>query len=321
MTLKTTMNKSVKLLILILVITLPLALVSCGGVTDTPKTAEEQLSLLLNTLQGSAQKVEGALHYNNQENTVFCGTIDKAALTMDIKVNDTTYLYASRVLLKSVGTHFTVENPNTVLKEQKNLLPFNLMYFSYSEKNSDSIYMTGSTINISFVGKGAKLSFDSDKNVNDGILSIHFKNDTIKSAVFTAEENNTKLTVYYRYEKVPPSLDKPPKVFPIPNDTVSYAQYAISTFAKKYSEQTIHTKSGFDTEAKISDIIVEESKIKSVTSVDITDQNMYFTLTINYHNKEPIYNVGSAITTITIAYNIDYDISNIRINTTDYILK
>ncbi len=313
------MNKLVKLFVLILIIVLPLALLSCSGQEIVPISAEEKLSQLLENLQTNAQKVSGSLHYNDKESTSFDGIIDKSALKMSVKLNDIDYYYSSKVLLKSSGNGFAVENIDTTLALQKNLIPFNLLYFAYSDKNSDRIYMSESTINITFVGKGAKLSFDSDQDVTGGILSIHFEKDSIKSAVFTAYKNNTKITVYSYYERVTHDFGNPPKV--MPTDTASYAQYAVATFAKKYSEHTIHTKAGFDTEAKVSDIIVEPSKIKTVTSVDITDENQYYTLTIIYNTKEMIVGIGSAITTITISYNASYEISLIKINNTEYILK
>lgn len=315
------MNKLLKFLILILIITIPLViLTSCSNIeVETPKTVQEQLDLLLNNLQNSTQKINGSTHYNDTLFQNYSGNIDKNALKMTLKINDTDYYYSSKVLLKAVNNKYTVENPDTNLAQQKNLMPFSLLYFSYSEGNSDSIFMTDKTINISFINKGAKLSFDSDKSVTDGYLSIYFEQDKICNSVFTALEGNKKLTAFYEYEQVSNPITEAPVVHP--TDTLSYAIYAISKFSKKYSEQTLHTKDNFNTEAKISAVILEKTKVKSVTSVDITDQNKNYTLTINYLAKEMIVGVGSAITTLSIAYNIDYEINYVRINTTDYVLK
>lgn len=295
-------------------------LTSCSNIeVKTPKTAQEQLDLLLSNLQNTSQEISGSTHYNDILFENYHGTIDKNALKMTLKINDTDYYYSSKVLLKAVSTNFAVENPDTTLAQQKNLIPFNLLYFTYSEGNSDSIFMTDKTINISFINKGAKLSFDSDKSVVNGYLSIYFEQDKIRSSVFTALEGNKKLTAYYEYKQASSPIVEAPTVYP--TDTLSYAIYAISKFSKKYSEQTLHTKDNFNTEAKISAVILEKTKVKSVTSVDITDQNKNYTLTINYNNKEMIVGVGSAITTLTIAYNINYEINYVRINSTDYILK
>lgn len=295
-------------------------LTSCTHIeAEEPITAEEKLDILLANLQNNVQQINGSMHYNDTKQESYDAIISKSALKMSAKINTTDYYYSSKVLLKTVNDRFTVENPNTTLAEQKDLMPFNLMYFTYSDGNSDSIYMTDSTINISFINKGAMFSFECGRAVVNGVLSIYFENEKIVSSVFTALQGSKKITTYYKYNEIAYTFAEAPEV--APTDTLNYAIYAISQFSKKYADMTLHTKDNHNTEAKISSIILDQSKVKSVTSVDITDQNKYYTLTINYNSKEMIVGVGSAITTLTIAYNSDYKINNVKINTTDYVLK
>ena len=178
--------------------------------------------------------------------------------------------------------------------------------------------MGNNTIGISFVNKGAMLSFNSNMEVLDGLLSINFADDKIVTSVFTANNSSgKKIVATYNYTKSDYVWDKAPKA--APSDTLNYANYLIGVLSKKYDGYTIHTKDKFNTEATIGDISTE--KVKTVTSVDITEENKYYSLTLTYSKNVVIVGISSTITTLTIIYDIDYNVSSIRINATDYILK
>lgn len=299
---------------------LPLAFFAgCSSpVVQNPLMVTEKLAVLLDFLQVNTHMVSGSFAVEGQKTQIFDGVISKKDLRLSLRIDETKYYYSNKILLKSTDEKYYVENADTTLSVQNNLMPYNLFYFSYSENNSDKIFMGNNTIGISFVNKGAMLSFNSNMEVLDGLLSINFADDKIVTSVFTANNSSgKKIVATYNYTKSDYVWDKAPKA--APSDTLNYANYLIGVLSKKYDGYTIHTKDNFNTEATIGDISTE--KVKTVTSVDITEENKYYSLTLTYSTKVMIVGISSAITTLTIIYDIDYNVSSIRINATDYILK
>ncbi len=314
------MNKPLKAISLLLILLLSLALFAgCNiPVEKEPLPVNEQLDLLLNALQNNTQKIYGTFIKEGQNPQNIDGIISKSNLRLKTDINETSYYYSGKVLLKNSSGKYFVENPDTTLAEQKNLIPYNLLYFTYSDSNSDNIFMGNNTIGISFVKKGAVNSFSSNMDVNDGFLSIYFADNKIINSVFTAKDAaGKKIVASYNYEQTEYSWDNTPRVYP--SDTVNYAKYLITLLSQKYNGYTIHDKNNHNTTAKVSDIPTD--KIKTVTSVDITDQSKYYSLSITYTSKVMIGMLNNNVTTVIINYDIDYNVTTIRVNTTDYILK
>ncbi len=314
------MTKLIKLVCLLLVLTLPLAVFA--GCTnqpeETPLSTIAQLDVLLNALQNNTQKISGSLTYEGQATQIFDGVISRSDLKLSLIVDDVDYYYSGRVLLKSSNNKYFVENSDTTLAEQKNLIPYNLLYFDYSENNSNNIFMGKNTIGISFANRGAVLSFHSDLEVSEGLLSLYFIDNKILTSIFTAKDSSgKKIVATYNYQQSEYVWNKAPEVTPL--GTLNYANYLIALLSQKYEGYTIHTKDNYNTDASIGDISTE--KVKTVTSVDITEENKYYSLTLTYTTKVMIVGIGSAITTLTLTYDKEYTVSSIRINQTDYVVK